>query len=85
MSVGPFYLRPQICQENQKTRNEQERRKSVLFICLDFHTRQLFWFMISHAKKSLSKMGGDIGEVFLSSVYNVPCMYVSMFVIRDGM
>ena len=30
-------------------------------------------------------MGGDIGEVFMSSVYDVPCMYVRMFVIRDGM
>ena len=26
-----------------------------------------------------------IGEVFVSSVYDVPCMYVRMFVIRDGM
>ena len=27
---------------------------------------------------------GDIGEVFVSSIYNVACMYVRMFVIRDG-
>ena len=26
-----------------------------------------------------------IGEIFVSSVYNVPCMYVRKFVIRDGM
>ena len=31
------------------------------------------------------KNGGDIGEVFVSSVYDVSCMYVRMFVIRDGM
>ena len=28
---------------------------------------------------------GHIGEVFVSSVYDVPCMYVRMFVIRNGM
>ena len=27
----------------------------------------------------------NIGEVFVSSVDNVPCMYVRMFVKRDGM
>ena len=30
-------------------------------------------------------MGGDIGEVFVSSVYDVPCMYVRVFDIRDSM
>ena len=30
-------------------------------------------------------MKGPIGEVFVSSVYDVPCMYVRMFVIRYGM
>ena len=30
-------------------------------------------------------IGTDIGEVFVSSVYDVPCMYVRVFDIRDGM
>ena len=29
-------------------------------------------------------LDSSIGEVFVSSIYNVPCMYVRMFVIRDG-
>ena len=32
-----------------------------------------------------SSFFGFIGEVFVSSVYVVPYMYVRMFIIRDGM
>ena len=43
-----------------------------------------------HLKTPIAKpaAGGgeqDIGEVLVSSVYDVPCMYVRMFVILDGM
>ena len=31
----------------------------------------------------LKNGGGDIGEVFVSSVYDVPCMYVRVFDIQD--
>ena len=68
--LGPFHLRPQKYQE---TRTEK-RRISVLFICLNFHTRSYFYSWFFHTKKSLSKTEGDIGEVFVSSVYNVLCI-----------
>ena len=41
--------------------------------------------MILYANNHSQKRGVDIGEVFVSSVYDVPCMYVRMFVIQDSM
>ena len=63
-------------------------RMSILLECKDPHEvrhelNRLCWANISPMHHAVIRYAN--GKVFVSSVYNVACMYVRMFVIRDGM
>ena len=75
---------PELSRSPNRETNRETKNFSAVYLS-QFSYTILFLFMIFPYQEITLKTGGDIGEVFVSSVYNVPFMYVRMFVIRDGM